>query len=58
MIVSAILSWVAAKLHTYMVNKAALDALEQKTAAAALAQKTATTPKEIDDASKQISSNF
>lgn len=57
-IVSAILSWVAAKLHTWFMARQAQQADDAKTDAAVAAQKAATTSSEIDDASKKISGDF
>lgn len=57
-IVTAILGWLSSKIHTYFVNKAASDAAAIPVNNAAVAQESATTPGEIDAASKSISSNF
>lgn len=57
-LVPAILSWFAAKFHSYMVDSQVAKAAETKTAAAAAAVAAAQTPQERESAAQKVSDNF
>lgn len=57
-IMPAILSWFAAKFHSWYTDDQVQKAAEAKTAAAAAAVAAAQTPQERESAAQKVSDNF